>query len=99
MRSQYHLKDYRAHKDSSALWRHTRDYHGGILGPDRGLMDYRMTQLEVWPKPLDRLSGEGVLIQELEELQHTKQAQCMNYKLDFKQTHSVTMAFNSGSNT
>ena len=69
-----------------------------MLGDNKGATDYRMVQLERWPRPLDRLSGEGVLIQELEELQAEKKALCMNTKKDFRQSHSVTLNFNSGSN-
>ena len=69
-----------------------------MLGPDRGLKDFQMVQLERWPKPLDRLSAEGVLIQELEILQDDKKAECINNKKDFKQSHTVTMKFTTGSN-
>ena len=92
------MKDYRAKKDSSALWRHCQSSHQGVLGPDKGRMDYQMVKLERWPKPLDRLSAEGVLIHELENLQSAKQAICINSKKDFKQSHTVTMTFSTGSN-
>ena len=98
IRSQTHLKDYRARKDSSALWRHCVESHQSISGPDRGLRDFQMVKLETWPKPLDRLSAEGVLIQELETLQHQDRAKCINNKQDFKQAHTVTMKFTTGSN-
>ena len=98
IRSQTHLKDYRSHKESSPLWRHTKNFHQGEIGQDKGILHYQMVQLEEWPKPLDRLSAEGVLIEELENLQHNNKAKCINSKKDFKQCHTVTMTFSSGSN-
>ena len=47
---------------------------------------------------MDRLSAEGVLIHELENLQAKNEARCLNSKKDFKQSHTVTMTFNTGSN-
>ena len=69
-----------------------------MLGPDRGRTDYQMVKLERWPKPLERLSAEGVLIHELEGLQYAKKAKCINSKKDFKQSHTVTMTFSTGAN-
>ena len=93
-----HGYDYRKKAEGSSLWRHTAQYHGGSLGPDKGSRDYQMVHLETWTKPLDRLTGEGLLITELEEVQSKKQAMCLNSKKDFRQSHSVTLNFNIGSN-
>ena len=98
IRGSGHLGDYRGKKKGSTLWNHTRDAHGGVIGPDRGAKDYQMVQLEKWDKPLDRLSAEGVLISELEDLQSQGKAVCLNSKMDYKQSHTVTMNFNIGSN-
>ena len=68
------------------------------MGPDRGKFDFRMIKLETWPKPLDRLTGEGLLIAEGENLQQKKQAICLNSKKDFKQSTNVTLNFTVGSN-
>ena len=98
VRGSGHLGDYRSKKSGSVLWNHTRDHHNGTLGTDRGLLDYQMIQLEKWDKPLDRLSAEGVLISELEDLHTQEKAICLNSKMDYKQSHTVTMNFNQGSN-
>ena len=92
------MKDYRTKDQGSSLWRHTQECHGGIIGLDKGTKEFRMIRLETWPKPLDRLTGEGVLIAELEELQLKKQAKCLNSKKDFRQSTNVTLNFNTGSN-
>ena len=41
--------------------KHTADIHNGVIGPNRGLGDYKMVKLETWPRPLDRVCAEGVL--------------------------------------
>ena len=92
------MGDYRRKTDGYVLWGHTRDVHDGVIGPDRGVSDYQMIKLETWPKPLDRLSSEGLLIAELEEAQSQNKAKCLNSKSDYKQSHTVTMNFNTGSN-
>ena len=97
-RGSNHLSDYRRKKPGSVLWDHTKDVHSGTLGPERGSKDYQMVHLETWNKPLDRLTGEGVLISELEELQNQNRATCLNSKKDYKQSHTVTLTFNQGSN-
>ena len=93
-----HLRDYRSKSEGSSLWRHSRDSHNKLTGPDRGLQDYTMTKLQSFTKPLDRLSSEGQIIHELETLQSNNKAVCLNSKLDFKQSHSVTLNFTAGSN-
>ena len=98
IRGSQHLRDYRGKRDKSVLWKHTKDKHGGVIGDERGSQDFRMIQLEKWPKPLDRLTAEGVLIRELEELHDEDKAVCLNSKSDFRQSHQVTLAFSSGSN-
>ena len=55
-----------------------------------------MCPLEVWYKPLDRLTAESLLIKELEELEDLKVARCLNSKLDWQQSHTVRMTFDSG---
>ena len=98
LRSVGHLKDYRAKSDGSSLWRHTRDNHYGTFGDDRGCQDYKMEKINNLPKALDRLAFEGQIIQELEDLQTQNKAICLNSKLDFRQSHSVTLNFSSGAN-
>ena len=80
------------------MWNHTKDTHQGIIGQDRGVKYYQMVHLETWDKPLDRLTAEGVLISELEYLHENNKAKCLNSKSDFKQSHTVTLNFNQGSN-
>ena len=78
------------------MWRHTEELHDGAIGPNRGAQDYKMTPLENWPKPLDRLTGESLLIKELENLEDRGVAICLNSKLDWQQSHSVWLNFNTG---
>ena len=93
-----HLDSYRDRDKSCPLWRHTRDHHGGQFGPERGLQDFFMTILRPWNKPLDRLTAEGDLIVDLEDMQHQGRAICINSKEDFQQSHSVTAKYTRGCN-
>ena len=93
-----HLDKYRAKNKTCPLWRHTMDHHNKVFGPNRGLQDYKMTILRSWPTPLHRVTAEGDLIQDLEEMQHQGRAVCINSKEDFQQSHSVTAKYTRGSN-
>ena len=99
LRGSKHLTDYSAKLQKSSLWKHTLSHHDGKLGPDNGAMDYTMTKLRSWPKPLDRQTAEGAHIVDLETHQFNNRAVCLNSKDDFMQSHSVTLNFNMGSNT
>ena len=93
-----HLRDYRAKETKCSLWRHTAAAHGGVIGPQRGLEDYKMVKLRAWPKPLDRETAEGYFIHQMEIKQRESRAICLNSKEDFKQSSSVTIQYNTGSN-
>ena len=92
-----HLSDYRAKESKCSLWRHTRATHGGVIGPQRELGDYKMVKLREWPKPLDRETGEGYFIHQMELRQSQSKAICLNSKEDFKQSSTVTIQYNTGS--
>ena len=44
------------------MWEHTRDVHGGQLGDQQGLMDYRFKVTNVFRKCLQRQIDEGLRI-------------------------------------
>ena len=46
---------------------------------------------------MDRQAAEGSDIMDLEQLQREKKSICMNSKEDFKQCHSTSISYNSGS--
>ena len=98
LRGTSHLKDYRAKSQKCSLWRHTASHHGGDIGPSRGIQDYKMTKLRSWPRPLDRQTAEGSLIQDIELLETENRAICMNDKEDFLQSSAVSINYNMGSN-
>ena len=93
-----HLEDYRGKLHKCSLWRHTVKHHQAQIGPEKGLHDFKMIKLRSWTKPLDRLTAEGTLIQENEEMATDNRALCMNDKEDFRQSHHTTLNFNMGSN-
>ena len=47
---------------NSWMWEHTRDVHGGQLGDQQGLMDYRFKVTNVFRKCLQRQIDEGLRI-------------------------------------
>ena len=55
-----------------------------------------MCPLETYNKPLDRLTGESLLILELESLEDAGIATCLNSKQDWLQSHSVRLEFSTG---
>ena len=81
----------------SVLWKHTASVHGGVMGPSRGSQDFVMAPLETWMKPLERLTGEALLIEELEEFEDKGKTICLNSKQDWQQSHTVRMTFDTGS--
>ena len=97
-----HIKKYNAKSESeregSALWRHTRDFHGGVKGPDKGVKDFRMWVRNKWGTPMDRLISEGHDIGELEDSQQEGTVLMLNSKSDFIQSKKVSLEFRQGLN-
>ena len=50
----------------SWMWEHSRDFHGGVVGGNGGLEDYRMRVTGRFRKCLDRQVDEDVRMQEHE---------------------------------
>ena len=49
-------------KGGTFMWSHTRDYHGGIPGPEDGRRDYKMVVEDVFRDTLTRQTDEAVKI-------------------------------------
>ena len=96
IRGSQHNRDYKNKLDGSSLWRHADDVHDGIIGPNDGIKDYRMTQLRSYPRPLDRVAAEGVLIGDLDDQDQQGAAVSLNSKRDWMQANTVTLQFNKG---
>ena len=99
-RSKTHLSKYNSKdskdRESSALWRHTRDEHGGQVGPCKGVQDYKMWILGSWSCPMDRQIMEGQTISQLETSEELGTITLLNSKSDFVQSSKITLAFNQG---
>ena len=46
----------------SWMWEHSRDYHGGVIGVDGGMGDFKFSVTGVFKKCLDRQFDEGFRI-------------------------------------
>ena len=73
------------------MWHHTKAEHGGIIGDEGGIMDYRFKILYTFWKNLSRQVEEGIrqTDQELAEEQGTLIA--MNSKIDFIKPLKISM--------
>ena len=72
-------------KDKSWMWHHTRDDHGGEVGDNRGLSDYKFVPLRTHRDNLGRQTFEGYRQTIMENLQYQNKVKCQNSKLDFVQ--------------
>ena len=78
------------------MWRHTKECHGGVRGPDSGVTDYRMWFDSSWTSPMDRQIVEGLKIGSLEAESYTGTVRMLNCKSDFCQSRSVQLDFRQG---
>ena len=89
------MKKYNAKKESerenSAMWRHTKEHHSGIRGPQNGARDYRMWVVNSWNTPVDRQISEGHDIGDLEDEFELGKINIMNSKSDFSQKRKVSL--------
>ena len=53
---------YRRKNVKSWMWEHSRDYHGGVIGVDGGMGDFKFSVTGVFKKCLDRQVDEGFRI-------------------------------------
>ena len=82
-----------AQKSTSFMWRHCQVAHGGIMGTEDGLGDFRMDQVSSHRDPLSRVLREALEIQELENNeigwktvnQDGRKIHCLNSKQEYFQ--------------
>ena len=105
-RGQQHLQLYRgSHKqrEKSFMWHHTREVHGGVIGDQGGLGDYKMEVVSRFSDPMSRILEEAVRIREAESLDlgwseaNGKRTICLNGKLEYFQSQMVNTNFSKGS--
>ena len=84
-------------KAKSWMWTHTESMHGGIIGPEEGIADYRYKLLRTHRDNLSRQVSEGYRQSKMEELQAQKMLTCCNSKLDFIQPLMTHLTVNRGS--
>ena len=65
------------------MYQHTAEVHGGVIGRDRGIYDYKYKLLETFKDNLTRQVDEGRRQGVMEDFQRKKRAIVLNSKLDF----------------
>ena len=71
------------------MWEHTRDVHGGVVGVNRGLMDYKMCVTKKFKKCLDRQVFEDIRMQQCVE----KGGTLLNSKNEYYTPKSVQVIY------
>ena len=85
------------------MWHHTREVHGGVIGDQGGLGDYKMEVVSRFSDPMSRILEEAVRIREAESLDlgwseaNGKRTICLNGKLEYFQSQMVNTNFSKGS--
>ena len=76
------------------MWLHTQQQHGGVIGDNKGLSDYRFELISSYRDNLSRQSSEGHTQHQLEQLQQLNRVKCLFSKIDyikpFKTNHVIT---------
>ena len=80
-------------KSKSFMWKHCESAHGGIVGPQNGVLDFKMGLIAPYKDPLARVLREALEIQNLENLelgwrsveQDGRKIQCLNSKQEYYQ--------------
>ena len=62
-RGKGHLALYKSKNEGSLMWRHTGSCHGGVVGREGGVKDYKMEPKERFREPLTRIMNEAVRIE------------------------------------
>ena len=78
------------------MWNHTQDVHGGIVGPDNGKFDYKMTVVRQYPSAMDRQVAEATRVRKLEDMDTRGEAICLNSRLDWVKTTRVNIPTAAG---
>ena len=80
-------------KSKSFMWRHCEAVHGGVLGSQNGVGDFKMDIIAPYKDPLARVLREAIEIQKLENnevgwrsVEHDgRKTQCLNSKQEYYQ--------------
>ena len=97
-RGQQHLSKYTGKgKESSWMWNHTREVHGGLVGDNKGLLDYRFVLLDKYIDNLSRQSSEGYRQLQFEKEQKKAKAVCLFSKIDYIRPFKTQLTVNRGS--
>ena len=92
-----HLTKYTGrNKDSSWMWNHTKEVHGGVIGDNKGLFDYRFVLLDNYRDNLSRQSSEGFRQLQFEKKQTQNRAACLNSKIDYIRPFKTHLSVNRG---
>ena len=78
------------------MWNHTNAVHGGVVGNDRGLLDYRFVLLDRYRDCLSRQSSEGFRQLQIEKKQSQNRAVCLNSKIDYIKPFKTHLSVNRG---
>ena len=77
------------------MWHHTQQAHGGVIGEERGLRDYKMEVVGRFRDPLTRILDEAVRIKDAENSEKNWSAEngkkfvCLNSKLDYFKSQAL----------
>ena len=88
-RGAQHMALYRGKKESSFLWKHTQERHGGVIG----VKDYSMGPIARCKDPMTRILTEAVYIQSNEADVKT---QSLNSKIEYYGAEYVRPSFSKG---
>ncbi len=91
-----HLSLYtgsQSEKSKSFMWRHCEAAHGGVLGSQNGVCDYKMDLIAPYKDPLARVLREALEIQKMENMEigwrsvekDGRKVQCLNSKQEYHQ--------------
>ena len=94
LRGTEHEGGYRDQSDTSVLYLHSIDCHGGEFGPEGGIWDYQMEVVKSFYDPMSRQVAEGTKIRWLEGEELGGKAICLNSRLDWLQSAKMKMIAN-----
>ena len=85
LRGRQHTASYNNPKErkTNFMWLHTEKYHGGIIGEDKGIDDYKMVVTDFHSNNLDRQTREGLLQTRNERYQQLNKLRVLNSQIDF----------------
>ena len=72
-------------QNNSFMYHHTNTNHNGIIGPNKGSLDYKFQVTDTFKSNLSRQSNEGVRQTIMEKFQTDNKVTVLNSKIDFCQ--------------